>query len=128
MLSEEIKIWLKRMSRIFIYILLLVTPAMAVAQDEEEVITVDTVAAPVEDDDYQDEEKEIEPVQPELRSVPDTAVSRLKNDEAFAYANDPAYWTKAKKEEEDDKPRRRSKGFWDYVSDFLSDSTARTII
>lgn len=128
MLPEEIKIWLKRGSRIFIYILLLVIPAMAVAQDEEEVITVDTAAAAVEESSYQDEEKEIVPAEPELRSVPDTAVNRLKKEEAFAYANDPAYWTKAKKEEEDDEPRRRGKGFWDYVADFFSDSTARTII
>lgn len=124
MLPEAIKIWLKRGSRILIYLLLLGMPAMAVAQDEEEVITVDSAVAPPEESSYQDEEKEIVPAEPELRSVPDTAVNRLKKEEPFAYANDPDYWTKAKKkeEEEEDRPRR------DPVGDFLSDSSVRTII
>jgi hypothetical protein len=129
MLPEAIKIWLKRGSRIFIYILLLVMPAMAVAQDDEEVVTVDSTVAPPEESSFQDEEKKVIPADPELRSVPDTAVNRLKKDDAFAYANDSEYWTKAKKEEEEeDKPRRRSKGFWDYVDDFFSDSTTRTVV
>lgn len=123
----EIKIWLKRVSRIFIYILLLLMPAMAVAQDEEEVIAIDSVAVAPDEDGYQEEEREIAPAPPELRSVPDTAVDRLKKDEAFVYANDPAYWTKTK-EKEDDKPRRRSKGFWDHFYEFFSGKTARTVI
>lgn len=54
-----------------------------------------------------------------LRSVPDTTVSRLKKEKAFAYANDPAYWTKQK-------PQHK-KGFWDYVFDFFSSSIVRWI-
>ncbi|WP_315822007.1 hypothetical protein [Paraflavitalea speifideaquila] len=77
-------------------VLLLSMPALVIAQDEEgevvdTVITslnVDTMAAP-------DEEPVAEtPVQPELRGVPDSSVNQLKNQKAFAYANDSAYWGK----------------------------------
>jgi hypothetical protein len=98
---------------------------MAVAQDDEEVVADTSVVAAPEEGSYQDEEKEVVPVDPELRKVPDTTVNRFQKDEAFIYANDPAYWTKAEKkeeEEEDDRPGRNR------VGDFLSDSTVRTII
>ncbi|MBO9565997.1 MAG: DUF4129 domain-containing protein [Niastella sp.] len=102
---------------------------MAVAQDDEEVVVDTTVVADSEESSYQDEEKEVVPVDPELRRVPDTTVNRLQKDDAFIYANDPAYWTKAKKEEEeDDRKGRRSKGFGESTAEFLSDSTVRTII
>lgn len=35
-----------------------------------------------------------------LRVLPDTFVNRLRNDEAFAYANDSAYWSRRKEEQE----------------------------
>jgi len=102
-------------------------PCMAVAQDEEPVVDTtivtlgeDSVSAPVESDDYKQED--FIPAQPELRIVPDSSVNKLKRDEAFAYANDSAYWTKKAKE-----PEKRSKGFWDYFYDFFSGSAVRTV-
>ena len=49
---------------------------------------------------------------PTLRTVPDTTVARMKGEKSFAYANDPAYWTKERKV--------YRKGFWDYVFNFFS--------
>ncbi|HTR30068.1 MAG TPA: DUF4129 domain-containing protein [Puia sp.] len=46
----------------------------------------------------------VKPPRPDiLRVLPDTFVHRLRSDEAFAYANDPAYWTRRKEEQEQPK-------------------------
>ena len=57
--------------------------------------------------------------EPVFRSVPDTTVTRLKKEKAFAYANDPAYWVKEKKVYQ--------KGFFDHVFDFLQSDAMRWI-
>ena len=56
---------------------------------------------------------------PVLRTVPDTTVERLKKEKGFAYANDPAYWTKEKKV--------YRKSFWDYVFDFFASDLVKMI-
>ncbi|AXY78276.1 DUF4129 domain-containing protein [Paraflavitalea soli] len=117
---------LRSTGRLFLYIAFLWMPCMAVAQEEEPVVDTtivtieDSVVAPVESEDYKQED--FTPVQPELRIVPDSSVNKLKRDEAFAYANDSAYWTKKAKE-----PVKREKGFWDYFYEFFSGSGVRTV-
>ena len=75
---------------------------------------VDSMTVPsYEENSYEDEDnyKVTDSVTADtavFRSVADTTVNRLKKEKTFAYANDPAYWTKEK-----EKPRQ--KGFWDYV-------------
>lgn len=113
-----------------LYMVLLSMPFMAIAQDEEVVDTA--IIAPPEvmedkiettstdDADYQQEAET--PVQPELRTVPDSSVNRMKQEKPFAYANDPAYWTKAAKEDTDDE-----KGFWYHFYKFFSSSGVRTV-
>ena len=56
---------------------------------------------------------------PVFRTVPDTTVERLKKEKGFAYANDPAYWTKEKK--------ISRKNFWDYVFDFFASDLVKFI-
>lgn len=57
--------------------------------------------------------------EPVFRAVPDTTVEKLKKEKGFAYANDPAYWTKEKK--------IYRKGFWDYVYDFFASDLVKFI-
>ena len=54
-----------------------------------------------------------------MRTVPDTTVARMKNEKAFAYANDPAYWVKEKKV--------YKRGFWDYVFDFFGSELVKVL-
>lgn len=56
-----------------------------------------------------------------FRSVPDTAVNRLKKEKEFEYANNPAYWIRKKEDQND------SKGFGYFLS-WLFTSTAVRII
>jgi hypothetical protein len=55
-----------------------------------------------------------------LRSVPDTAVRRLKEDKNFAYANDSAYWKKARPSEQDE-------GLWSTIGSFARSGLARAL-
>lgn len=106
-------------------------PCMVMAQDEEYEKVADTVVAPATDDeatetivgadDYTQEAET--PAQPELRVVPDSSVNKLKQDESFAYANDPAYWTKEKEQQE----VRSGRSFWDYFYEFFSGNGVRTV-
>lgn len=127
MLSVSLNTRLRRIGSVFLYMAFLCMPCMAVAQDEEPVVDTivsgveeESIVAPAESEDYKQEE--FTPAPPELRTVPDSSVNKLKRDEAFAYANDSAYWTKKAKE-----PEKRGKGFWDYFYDFFSGSAVRTI-
>jgi hypothetical protein len=54
-----------------------------------------------------------------FRSVPDTTAVRMKKEKEFAYANDPAYWVREKKE--------YKKGFVDHLFDFLQSDVVRWI-
>ena len=56
---------------------------------------------------------------PVFRAVPDTTVEKLKKEKGFAYANDPAYWTKEKK--------IYRKSFWDYVYGFFASDLVKLI-
>lgn len=84
------------------------------------------VEAPVEEDTENTEDTEPKITIPEpvvFRQVPDSTVRQLKKQKEFAYANDPAYWTREQKIE--DEPRR--KGFWDYFNGFFSGTAIRYI-
>lgn len=103
-----------------VYLLLLVMPAIAVAQDEDDdepfTIVADTLLeAPAKETPF-----------PQLRSVPDSAVNRYKDEKAFRYANDPQYWIRAK--EDTNNEAAYNKGFWGQVDNFFSNNTVRTII
>lgn len=105
---------------IILYLCLFCLPVAAAAQDYEETV-VDTVLPPPVAEVY-------EASPPELRAVPDSTVERLKHDERFAYANDPEYWSKAKKQEEaKQQDSERSKGFGSSVDKMLASDTASTI-
>lgn len=54
-----------------------------------------------------------------LRTVPDSTVSKMQREKAFAYANDPAYWKK--------EPRVYKKRFWDYIFEFFASDAVRWI-
>ncbi|NII25730.1 DUF4129 domain-containing protein [Pseudoflavitalea sp. X16] len=138
MLRVSLNIGLKRTGRMLLYIFLLSMPYLVMAQDDEEEVTVDTMVSETptgdrtittiqEDTDY--EQEKVKPAPPELRQVPDSAVNRMKQEEAFAYANDPEYWSKKKQaeEEEEDASDRRS-GFWYNFYRFFADSTVRMIM
>jgi hypothetical protein len=74
---------------------------------------------------------------PEYRAVPDSTVNRLKKQDDFEYANDPAYWNneqeeaeKRKREEEREQKLQNQeykKGFWDYFNNFFSGTAIRVI-
>jgi hypothetical protein len=126
---------IKRMGKVWLYLLLLYVPGSALAQDEEVVDTtivyVDSAVAPVaapEDDGEVtgDTDEEVRtPDTPSLRVVPDSVVKQLKDDEQFAYANDPAYWDKAKQPKEEDTSRHT---FWDAFAEFFAGGGARTVV
>jgi hypothetical protein len=66
---------------------------------------------------------------PEYRAVPDSTVGRLKKQEDFEYANDPAYWDNEREEERQQKSENQEykKGFWDYFNNFFSGTAIRVI-
>jgi hypothetical protein len=121
MLLNTLHIIFKGSGRIWLYLCLLCLPVVAAAQDYEETVVDTIVSPPVADVET------YEAATPELRAVPDSTVERLKRDERFAYANDPEYWSKIKKEEEKQEDSERSKGFWNSVDNMLSSGTASTI-
>lgn len=133
MLPVSLNIWSKRMGRMFLYILILSMPFMALAQDEKQQIGEDTVIAVLPEgdtttiisDEAEDEvvQEGLAPAPPELRAVPDSSVNKMKRDKAFAYANDSAYWAKEQPE-----PSNSGKGFWDHFYDFFSGSGVRTVM
>jgi hypothetical protein len=84
------------------------------------------VEAPIEEDTENTEETEAKITIPEpvvFRQVPDSTVRHLQKKKEFAYANDPAYWTRERKLE-DEAPR---KGFWDYFNNFFSGTAIRYV-
>ncbi len=115
------------MGRSFLFMLFLSMPALVIAQDEEGEVIDTVITAPVADTtvigSFEEEPEADTPVQPELRSVPDSTVNQLKKQKAFAYANDSAYW--GKKPEE---PASSGKSAWDYFYDFFSNEAVRIII
>jgi hypothetical protein len=107
---------------------LLCSAPLVQAQDEppvvDTVVAPDIVAPPVEfnGEDGEKIKKLSEPVTPEFRQVPDTAIQGLKNRKEFSYANDPSFW----------KPEPKVQGtsgkkFWDYFYDFFSSDGVRMI-
>ncbi len=60
---------------------------------------------------------------PTCRMVPDSVPSRLKNEKAFAYANDATLWTKKEKKESDDS----STGLFEGIERFLQSRTVRVV-
>lgn len=105
--------------------------AMAQEGKDEPVVVVDTTApaaAPDEEEDMEEGEEETDqvvvvPDTPALRLVTDSIVHRLQQEKEFAYANDPAYWTKEPAENESGD--RRYLG--DYVDDFARNKTVQSI-
>ena len=119
--------------RNILLVVFLFMPCMVMAQDEEYEKVADTLVAPATDeeatgtiiagDDDQTQEAEA-PAPPELRMVPDSMVNKLKKDRSFAYANDSAYWTKVKEQQEE---VSSGKNFWDYFYEFFSGDGVRTV-
>ena len=62
--------------------------------------TTDTATVMVKDSAVASDTTPAPPKPAVLRELPDTFVSRLKNEQAFAYANDPAYWQRPKQQQE----------------------------
>lgn len=119
---------IKRLRLIASLAALLACSAGTQAQEKE----YDTTTAVVEEAlleettteaDIEDNYKLPEPLQ--FRQVPDSIVNKLKRQEEFAYANDPAYWEREKELQRE--PREYKKGFWDYFFSFFSGSLVRTI-
>ena len=84
------------------------------------------IETPVEEDTENTEDTEPKITIPEpvvFRQVPDSTVRDLQKRDEFAYANDPSYWTRERKIQ--DEPRR--KGFWDYFNDAFAGSAIRYI-
>jgi hypothetical protein len=84
------------------------------------------IETPVEEDTETTEDTETKITIPEpvvFRQVPDSTVRHLQKQKEFAYANDPAYWTREPKIE--DEPRR--KGFWDYFNALFAGSAIRYV-
>lgn len=71
-----------------------------------------------QDDEYNSGNEELPP---ELRSVPDSTVSRLKQDQAFAYANDEAYLEKKP-------PEKEEASAWDGLYRFFSSGAIKVIL
>lgn len=137
MLLISLHILFKRTGKAWPYLLLLCLPFGAMAQDEDEdttVVTVDSAVRPYSDTeavtvgsgDESQEEKYIPPA-PELRQVPDSVVKAMKQSDDYAYANDPTYWEKEKKKEEEARSEPHRKGFWDYFYDFFQEGGVRTV-
>lgn len=57
-----------------------------------------------------------------FRNVPDTAVTRLKKEKEFEYANNPAYWIRKKEDQ------KESKGLGDFLTWLFSSSAVRIIM
>jgi hypothetical protein len=129
----SLHILFRRTGKAWLYLLLLCLPVMAMAQDEDEGTVTDTTivedavveAAPDPDNNTQ-EEKYTAP-QPALRQVPDSVVAAMKQEEEYAYANDPDYWAKEKEKAADDRSPTYRKGFWDYFYDFFQNDGVRTV-
>jgi hypothetical protein len=83
----------------------------------------ETIAPPVQsydkDDDYNTGNKELPP---ELRKVPDSTVRRLKQEKAFAYANDDAYLEKDKPVTEEEADT------WDGFYQFFSSGAVKVLL
>jgi hypothetical protein len=100
------------------------------AQDEPVVdttVTVEEVPATDTEDDYSEKIRTVLNNPPELRKVPDSAVSSLQKQKDFAYANDPEYWAREQERRVEARSSSNSKGFWDYFNDFFGGKTIRTI-
>lgn len=104
---------------LLLMLLLMMQPYSLTAQDStSEVIdteVVDTAVAAIEEPDTA-----ALPYIISLRKVPDSTVSAMQKQKAFAYANDPAYWTKQKEKAD-------SADFWYYVGKFLSNKAVRMV-
>src|SRR5215204_180758 len=111
---------LKRFCLLLLGIISMLIPFQLCAQDDKDSTEVypDTTIGTVIDSSNENNAQKYS-AQPALRSVPDTTVERMKRDKSFAYANDPAYWTKERKV--------YRKGFWDYVFNFFSSDLVRVI-
>jgi hypothetical protein len=110
----------KRFGLLLFCIIMMLIPFQLCAQDERDSTEVypDTTTSTVLDSNDENNAQKYSD-KPALRSVPDTTVERMKGDKSFAYANDPAYWTKERK------VYRR--GFWDYVFNFFSSDLVKVI-
>jgi hypothetical protein len=80
---------------------------------DEEVVKDEQIIAPPQATVF-------EPERPALRAVPDSAVSRVKKQKEFAYANDPAFWAQEPVEREDE-------GFGYHFYRFFSNDTVRML-
>ena len=100
-------------------LLLMLQPFSLTAQDTTSVLidteTVDTAVSAIEEPDTAALLDIIS-----LRKVPDSTVSAMQKQKAFAYANDPAYWTKQKEKAD-------NADFWYYVGKFLSNKAVRMV-
>jgi hypothetical protein len=96
------------------------------AQVDEVLDTTDMVVETPVERETKDTDPKITIPEPAIyRQVPDSIVHKLKKQDEFAYANDPAYW--AHEPEPEIQTRSHNKGFWDYFNDFFSGSAIRTI-
>ncbi len=105
---------------ILFWIITLIVPSQSKAQDTVDSLELNTDSGNIStiDDEYQNKAGKF-PGEAVFRSVPDTTVARMKREKEFAYANDPAYWTREEKV--------YKKGFLDYVFDFFQSDIVRWI-
>lgn len=113
-----------RLGRPLLFLALLVLPALAMAQVEE-TVTDTTVSV----EDWQDDTTAVAapeatsyekdpPAAPELRTVPDSTVSKLRSSKDFEYANNPDFWKKEEKKAKEQEPANNSarEGFHNFFS------------
>lgn len=100
-------------------LLLMMQPFSLTAQDTTSVV-LDTEMVDTEVPALEEPDTAALPDIISLRKVPDSTVSAMQKQKAFAYANDPAYWTK-KKEKAD------NADFWYYVGKFLTNEAVRMV-
>src|SRR5687768_2296502 len=76
-------------------IVLSIFPFQSKAQDNVDTVELSTDSGYISsvDGEYQNKAGKLSG-EAVFRSVPDTTVARMRNEKEFAYANDPAYWTK----------------------------------
>lgn len=101
---------------------LLLQPALQAQDDYEDTDTTGIAVAPVlEEEHANDQEKPHTIVPPAYRQVPDSLTRHLKRQKDFAYANDPAFWTREPQDES-------GKDFWAYVYRLFSKDGVRMLI
>lgn len=82
------------------------------------------VEAPYSDEEVNDTFSKSVADTPTCRMVPDSVPSRMKEEKAFAYANDPTFWIRKQKKAEEDND---SSGFLEGIARFFESTAVRNV-